>query len=260
MTSLRVPLRLIGLVAVTLGWTAMFCAGFLVAAPLGRKLSLRDWIVHRWARSVLRVLGIRVQVQGPIPRGGCLLVSNHVSYVDIFVLASLRPVAFLSKSEVAQWPGIGLVTRIVGIRFIDRNSRRGLPALGGTLLDEARAGHGMIFFPEGTTTDGKDLLPFRPALLSAAAEQAFPVHTAALAYRAPVGWPSAEESVAWIGDDEFVPHMLAFLRLPRLRACVALGAEAVVDSDRKLLAKRLEDEVRSGLMGARATLAALTRV
>lgn len=254
MSSLRVALRLFGLVAATLIWTLAFCVGFCVAAPSGRKLALRDWIVHRWARSVLRVLGIRVKVLGPVPEGGCLLVSNHVSYVDIFVLASLRPVAFLSKSEVAHWPGIGLVTRIVGIRFIDRNARRGLAALGGILVDEARAGHGMIFFPEGTTTEGTDLLPFRPALLSAAAEQGFPVHHAAIAYRAPEGWPPAEKSVAWVGDDEFLPHILAFLRVPRLDACVALGDSPISSGDRKTLAGELESAVRESLGRARSEI------
>ncbi|MGA1607575.1 MAG: lysophospholipid acyltransferase family protein [Planctomycetota bacterium] len=254
MPSLRVMLRVLGLVAATLFWTGMFCVGYCVAGPIGRRLALRDWIVHRWARSVLRVLGIRVEVHGTVPAGGCLLVSNHISYVDIFVLASLRPVAFLSKSEVAHWPGIGLVTRIVGIRFIDRSSRRGLPTLGGILVDEARAGHGMIFFPEGTTTEGVDLLPFRPALLSAAADQGFPVHYAALAYRTPDGCPPAEKAVAWVGDDEFVPHMLAFLRLPRVRVAVHLGSEPAVEHDRKALAARLEAAVRAGLGRARSSL------
>jgi 1-acyl-sn-glycerol-3-phosphate acyltransferase len=254
MSSIRVALRLLGLVAATLFWTLAFCVGFIIAAPRGRKLTLRDWIVHRWARSVLWVLGIRVRVLGPVPTGGCLLVSNHVSYVDIFVLASLRPVAFLSKSEVAQWPGIGLVTRIVGIRFIDRNIRRGLAALGGILVDEARAGHGMIFFPEGTTTDGTGLLPFRPALLSAAAERGFGVHHAAIAYRTPEAYPPAEKAVAWIGDDEFLPHILAFLRVPRLDACVALGDAPIGSEDRKVLAAELESAVRAGLDRARAAV------
>lgn len=260
MPSIRATLRVIALVAATGFWALAFCVAVPAAAPLGRRLKLRDWIVHRWARSVVRCLGIRVHVLGGVPSGGCLWVSNHVSYVDIFVLASLRPVAFLSKAEVATWPGIGLVTRIVGIRFIDRNARRALPTIGGILVEEAKNGHGMIFFPEGTTTDGTGLLPFRPALLSSAAEQGFPVHHAAIAYRTPDGVPPAEQAVAWIGDDEFVPHMLAFLRIPRVAACVSLGDRPVVEVDRKELASRLEGEVRGGLRRAREHLTALPGV
>lgn len=236
------------LLAVATGtWFAWFCIAAVVWPTSARRARLRDRAMHGWSRWVVRALGIRVVVDGALPPRTGLLVSNHVSYVDIPVLASIAPMSFLAKSEVATWPVLGFLARTVGVQFVVRSDKRGLPEAERRLHDEVQRGHAVAFFPEGTSSDGEAVLPFRPALLEQAAQQGLPVLHAAIRYTTPDGSPPARLSVAWWGDMTLLPHLSALLRLPSIEARVRFASEPVIASDRKELARALQEGVERDL-------------
>lgn len=239
----RLTTRAVLLLLLTFGFFLLFCAGLPIAWILQQRLHWRDRVMHWWAKSVLRALHVRVRCRGPVPVGGCLLVANHLSYLDVLVLASTRPLSFLSKSEVARWPVLGPMARIAGVRFITREDKRDLPRVRSELASELANGHGVTFFPEGTSSGGDEVLPFRPALLADAATDQRPVHWAALAYATPAGSAPARESVCWWGEMEFVPHLASLLQLPFVDAVVAYGDAPITASDRKELARQLHKAI-----------------
>ncbi|MCC6785217.1 MAG: 1-acyl-sn-glycerol-3-phosphate acyltransferase [Planctomycetes bacterium] len=247
MAALRTTLRVGRLALATLLWFAAFVTCAAVWPSKKRRDRLRDRVLHRWSRSVLRILCVRVQVDGEIGGGGGLLVANHLSYLDVPVFASLLPVSILSKSDVASWPVLGWLARAIGIQFVVREDKRALPLVAARLHDEVRRGHDVLFFPEGTSSSGASVLPFRPALLAPAAEARLPVRHAAIRYATPPGCPAASLAVCWWGTMTFLPHALGVLRLPWIEAHVRFGREPVRDDDRKRLAKALQTGVERDL-------------
>jgi 1-acyl-sn-glycerol-3-phosphate acyltransferase len=218
-------------------------AGWLVLWPLPRRAERRRrWrriVKRRWSRALCRALAVRVEVVGEPPRQPCLLVSNHLSYLDIPVLAGLVDTVFVSKAEVARWPGVGLLATRADTIYVDRERKRRLPEVNARIRDVLAHGDGVVVFPEGTSTGGERVLPFRPSLLASAAELGLEVRCAGLAYASGPGDPPASESVCWWRDMPFGPHVLGLLRLSGIRARVVFPSEAVRSSDRKELAERL---------------------
>ncbi|MBK8178033.1 MAG: 1-acyl-sn-glycerol-3-phosphate acyltransferase [Planctomycetes bacterium] len=244
MTSLRVAWRACALLAVTLAYFALWRVGVLfVGARSDRGRRLRRRWMGRWARAVVRVIGARVEVQGPVPPAPCVLVSNHLGYVDIPVLASCTELVFVSKIEVRQWPLIGPAAAAIGTIFLDRSSRRAIPGVNAQISESLAASDRVLFFPEGTSTSGEQVLPFKSSLLEPAAQSGYPVFCAAVHYSTPSGEVPASQSVCWWGDMEFTPHIFGLLRLSGFRARVVFHAEPHVGQGRKQLAERTEQAV-----------------
>ena len=243
MSVFRLVLRATAMAVLTFGWFTVWALGMLVMAPLGQRLHWRDRCLHLWGATLAPALGIHVRREGPVPRGGCLLVANHLSYVDIAVLVAQRPLCFLSKADVRHWPVLGFMARAIGVLFIERENKRSLPQVAARLEHELDRGHCLVVFPEGTSTSGREVLPFRSSLLAPAAEGGLPVAHATLHYATPDGSPPAARAVCWHGDMSFFPHLLGLFRLPRIDATVRFGPEPLVDGDRKILAARLRDAV-----------------
>ena len=219
--------------------------GVVAAAgsPAGRA-AWRDRMTQLWARGLARILGLSIQLEGEPPPRGALLVANHLSYLDIVLLAARIPCGFVAKAEVRSWPGIGLVCRVAGVVFVDRARRRDAPRAASEMHDALAQGRTVILFPEGTSTDGRAVLPFRSALLDGAARSGRPVWCAAVGYRTPVGAPPAESAVCWAGDDAFAPHVWGLLGLPRIEGAIRFAATPIIDGRRKELAQQLWDAVR----------------
>jgi 1-acyl-sn-glycerol-3-phosphate acyltransferase len=195
-----------------------------------RALCLRDG-----ARRFLDLHGIEVRLSGPIPEGPALLASNHVSWLDPLVVAGLVPCVPISKMDVSGWPVIGAIVQELGVVFTQRDDRRS----GVRVLRAARAafGHGLpvLNFPEGTTTRGASVLPFRKGLFGVAREAGVPVVPVALAYD-PV-------DLAWVGDDSFLPHYLRLAGGGRARARVRFGPALPAHADAAALARGTHAEV-----------------
>lgn len=202
-------------------------------------LRLRNHGFRMWARGLCRAWGVRVRIEGPRPQGAFFLVSNHVSYLDIPLIASAIDTAFVAKADLGSWPLLGTVFRSADTIFIDRGRKRDLLRVRTEMEQALERQLGVVLFPEGTSGRGDQLLPFKPSLLQFAAEQGFPVHYATLSYRAPEGQLPAQRSICWWGDEALLPHYKRFIRLPYLEAVLTFGDQPVEAADRKELALHL---------------------
>jgi 1-acyl-sn-glycerol-3-phosphate acyltransferase len=241
----RAAVRLAGLGI----WTAagvVICLAVRAIEPLaarGWTGAARRRISVWWARGVVRLLGIRIRTDGPVPSAPFLMVANHLSYVDIPVLMATLPCRFVAKQEVRQWRGVGPVAKVAGTIFIDRTSRRDAVRVGDRLGEAVAGGDGVVVFAEATSSPGQRVLPFRPALLDWAARTGHPVHYASVGYRTPAGAPPAHLAVCWWGDMTFGPHLSALARLPGFEAWIHFGPAPLAGTDRKQLATDLHRAV-----------------
>ncbi|MFD0857908.1 lysophospholipid acyltransferase family protein [Roseovarius aquimarinus] len=219
----------------------------------GAARPLSPYIVQAFFRACLAIMGIRLRIEGqPMERPGAV-VGNHASWLDIFVLNAAQQVFFISKSEVAGWPVIGFLARAAGTLFIRREARE---ARAQTEALEARlnAGHPLLFFPEGTSTDGLRVLRFKATLFEAffapgLRERAY-IQPVTVRYAPPDGRDAA--FYGWFGDMEFAPHFAAVLAAPRGGAAHLRYHPPLKVSDhagRKALAEEAERLVRSGMPG-----------
>lgn len=229
--------------------TVTLTAGGLIAIALSRtpegKLRWRNRFVGRWMRSVARLVGMRLQVEGTPPCAPTLLVANHLSYLDVLALSQVLDCAFVSKDDVAGWPLIGFASRHSRTIFIDRQSNRSLRRALEDIQQTIRDGLSVIVFPEGTTTAGTEVTRFRPSLLEFAVEERMPVHYAAIHYRTNGGDPPARDAVCWWGPMTFFPHFFNLFRLHGFEATVRFGAEPIRGSERKALAQELHRAVEN---------------
>jgi lyso-ornithine lipid O-acyltransferase len=189
------------------------------------------------------ILGVHVRVHGALPAAPYLLVSNHLSYLDIIVFSTVLPARFVAKRQVRGWPLIGPLSWLLGTIFIDREQKRDALRVLDQLDGVLTGADGALVFPEATSSDGAGVLPFRPALLEWAAARNFPVHAASVGYRSAPEAPPVEQSVCWWGDMPFGRHFLGLARLDRVDAAIHFLPEPIVDPDRKRLAARLHAAV-----------------
>lgn len=244
MRQVRGFLRLAGLAAWTASLFAVLMAGRAVCAV--RRASparLKSRLMRTWSRGVCVLLGIRVTTQGKPPAAPFLLVANHLSYVDIVVLASRAEGVFVARGDLSGWPILGRLSRSVDTLYVDRENRRDLPRIGASMEAMMREGRGVYLFPEGTSTGGKTILPFKPGILELAARNSIPVWYAAISYATPPGAAPASQAVCWWGDMTFFRHLVNLTRLPGFEARVSFGDAPLRDPDRKSLAANLRREV-----------------
>ncbi|HEV2693271.1 MAG TPA: lysophospholipid acyltransferase family protein, partial [Verrucomicrobiae bacterium] len=149
--------------------------------PQKRKRLARAKWLHRACRRHIKIYSCDYASTGPVPQSG-LLVSNHLSYLDILVIASITPAVFVSKSEVRQWPVIGWLTSLAGTVYIKRESRTHVGVVNKQIEAALAEGVLVVVFPEGTSTNGEQLLPFRSSLLEPVADSTHPIATGLLKY------------------------------------------------------------------------------
>ncbi len=244
MRALRAAMRAMALAACT----ALTVVGLLlsrlleVIAPQVADRFER-WVARRWARSSAWILGLRISLEGQPPAGRYLLVSNHLSYIDIVTLMNVLDARFLSKAEVASWPLIGPVTRLARTLFVDRTRRADLPRVIAEIESVLEGGRSVVFFPEGTSSAGYEVLPFKASLFEAAARGGLEIACATLHYATPDHEPPAELSVCWWGDTSFGAHILPLLGLSRFEAQVRFSETRLAGTDRKQLANDAREEV-----------------
>ena len=220
-------------------WLPMLAVQLLLAVRPSARRPVRRWVARRWGRWTCRALGVRVEVHGRPPAEPGILVCNHLGYLDILVLAGCLDTVFVSKAEVAEWPVLGAVTRSAGTIFIHRRRKREIPAVNRQISATLAAGDSVVIFPEGTSTRGESVGPFKGPLLAEAAALGHPVHYASISYRTGPADPPPSEAVCWYGDMPFGPHLVRLLGLSRIEARVEFGSDTVLETDRKLLAEKL---------------------
>ena len=249
---LRVCLRGLAVGGLTFGGLLILLAVRLVERPLfGQGRPLTPYITQFVCRSAFVVIGIRYHRIGKPMAGAGAVVANHTSWLDIFALNAAKRIYFVSKSEVAGWPGIGWLARATGTVFIARDPRAAAEQVA-VFRTRLSQGHKLLFFPEGTSTDGQQVLAFKPTLFAAffdaSLRETMQIQPVTVVYDAPDGADS--RLYGWWGDMDFGPHMLATLaQSPQGSVTVLYHTPVRVRdfADRKALAAHLEQVVREGL-------------
>jgi 1-acyl-sn-glycerol-3-phosphate acyltransferase len=226
----------------TTAFFAVIPAVFRLVAPGRRRAVGRVGAVscRFWGKSMCAILAIRREVAGPVPRDGAFLVaSNHVSYIDILVLASLYPSLFLAKREIASWPVFGWIARGAGTVFIDREQAKDVVRAGREISARLELGVPVTIFPEGTSSNGVEILPFQPSLLEPAARAAVPCWAASISYETEGSALPPSRTVCWHDSESLATHFPRLLGLKRVVARVRFAEPAIVSDDRKALASAL---------------------
>jgi lyso-ornithine lipid O-acyltransferase len=221
----------------------LFLAAFLWL--LGRRAgrpSQQDrsrWL--QWcSRRTLRTLAVQTRSAGSPPQTG-LLVSNHLSYLDILVLVALTPAVFVSKSEVKRWPVFGWFARLAGTLFVDRTRRSDVARMNALIRTALAAGHVVVLFPEGTSWNGSEILPFKSSLLEPIVGTKHPLAVGHLSYTLAEG--DAAHDVCYWGDAAFFPHLLNLMTKREVQARVGFAPIPQPAAERKALAAQLHAEI-----------------
>lgn len=234
----RALLRLTAL-AVALAQAVLIYA--LVSRHRQSRLARAQWLQDT-CRRILAAVHLRVETHGERPSGG-IVTGNHTSYLDILVLAALTPAVFVAKSEVAQWPVFGWFARKAGTRFIDRSRRNDVVRISAEIGPVLHDRLSVVVFLEGTSTDGQQVLPFKPSLLEPAIRGGWTVTPVALRYEVPAP-RSVVYEVAWWGNMTLVPHLWNLATLPWISVTVNWGTPiSATGRERKALAAQLHAAV-----------------
>ncbi|MCB9410993.1 lysophospholipid acyltransferase family protein [Mycolicibacterium sp.] len=212
----------------------------LLAIPLPGHLRIK----RLYCRAMLSALGIRITLSGGPIRNlrGMLVVSNHVSWVDVFTVGAVLPGTFVARADLIDWPAVGLAARLARIIPIDRGDLRGLPAVVDAVTGRLRAGSTVVAFPEGTTYCGTDHGRFRPALFQSAIDAARPVQPVRLTYHHRDGKPST--ATAFLGDDSLWASLKRTVRTPRTIVHLEVRPLELPGAARNELAARCEAAIR----------------
>jgi 1-acyl-sn-glycerol-3-phosphate acyltransferase len=177
-----------------------------------------------------------------MPHSG-LLVCNHLSYLDIIVLSSIRPCVFVAKRDVAAWPLFGWLARAAGTIFVDRERRLASANVVDLVREAVAGGSLVVLFPEGTSSDGSTVLPFKSALLESAVELRCPVGAGAIDYGLDDG--SVADEVCYWRDMSLVPHLLNLFFKREIRSMCSFSLPRIRAGDRKEIAHELREEIVS---------------
>jgi len=251
---LRALLRGTALAMLVFGALLVLLLVRLIERPLyGLHRPVTPFITQFVCRNAFRILGMRYETRGDLMRQHGAVVANHSSWLDIFALNARKRIYFVSKAEVANWPGIGWLARATGTVFIERTANR---AREQTELFEQRllAGHKLLFFPEGTSSDGMRVLPFKTTLFQAFFTQhlreSMFIQPVTVIYHPPAG--ESPRYYGWWGDMALGPHLLKTLaarRQGQVEVIYHPPVKVTDFADRKTLAAHVEQSVRKGLDG-----------
>jgi 1-acyl-sn-glycerol-3-phosphate acyltransferase len=204
-----------------------------------QRLERAAWL-SRSSRRHLKIFDYSADVSGDIPKAG-LLFCNHLSYLDILAISAVTPAVFVSKAEVRRWPLFGWFAAIAGTVFVDRQRRTQVGEVNREVEAALAAGALVVIFPEGTSTNGETILPFRTSLLEPAVRGNHEISVGWLHYELKDGDASTE--VCYWGDHTFFPHALNMLGKKSIRATLRFGKFKRTTDDRKILAAQLHEAV-----------------
>lgn len=204
-------------------------------------------------RLMMRIMGARLQVTGPMPQPGTLIIANHISWFDIVAIGSLMPLSFVAKAEVKSWPLFGHLARLQHTVFVDRRRGRHNITDGHELARRSQQGDTMVIFAEGTNSDGIKVLPFKSTLLAGiAGNAAIPVQGLSMAYTRTHNIAMGRRqrmAYAWLGDISLLPHFIFMLAGPPVTIELVFHQPLVAASrkDRKTMTQHVHAQVVKGL-------------
>jgi 1-acyl-sn-glycerol-3-phosphate acyltransferase len=195
--------------------------------------------VQQACRGILTVVGIRYRVEGTPPSHG-LVVCNHLSYLDVLILSAAMPCFFVAKMEITGWPFFGKSARIGGTIFLDRSSLASAMTVAEQMTERLKLPIPVLLFPEGTSTDGSQVLRFHSRLIDPATTAGVPITTAAVRYVIEDGTPEME--LCWYGDESFATHLVKVLGVAGFSARVRFGQPRIY-TDRRAAADQTHAEI-----------------
>lgn len=215
----------------------------------------RLWLKRRWSAQLVTMLGVRCRVAGELPPGPRLLVANHVSWLDIFVINAIAPTAFVCKADVRDWPVIGWLCAKTETVFLPRGSRSAARQTAGLIASRLAEGWLVAVFPEGTTSDGRQVLPFHAALLQGALDAGQPIQPLALRYGTLDGCRSV--APAYYGDITLLQSLWRIARQPAIIASLSVLPGLVEGRSRReageLAWRRISAVIQDGDIGPEST-------
>jgi 1-acyl-sn-glycerol-3-phosphate acyltransferase len=232
---------------------ALICTYISLVASAGRRPSSVPAVVRWWHGRLCRALGLRVCVSGAVVDGS-LLVANHISWLDIPVLGAQAQVGFLSKAEVRGWPLVGWMSAVAGTLFIERGANQAA-SVSAQIASAIAGGRTLVIFPEGTTSDGRQVRRFHPRLFAVARQPGLRVQPVALAYRRDAD-AAPDLEVPFIGEQTLVANLWRVIRHPDLVAEVRFLSplETEDGEERKRFAARARLEIVEALGLPKETL------
>jgi len=244
-------LRMLALV----GWTLLLVP--IQAGALRLKLRAADHIPRCFHRGVTRIFGVQIETTGHVSEiHPTLFVSNHISYLDIFVFGAVIKGSFVAKSDIANWPIAGWLAKMQRTIFVEREQRTKIDAQRTRVQERFESGGNVILFPEGTSYDGARVLNFKSALFSVAQNQvnghAINVQPVSIAYTEMDGLPLTRAQrplVAWYGDMALLPHIWSFLKAQRTKVEIQFHEPVSIDKyvNRRAMANACQDVVSAGV-------------
>ena len=222
---------------------------FLFLTFRSRAALILPWHYHR---ILCCLLGVTVTIEGPLPTASALLVSNHVSWLDIPILSSVMPLSFIAKREVGGWPLFGWMAKLQRCVFVNRDKRHSTGKSSTKIADRLREGDTLVLFPEGTSNDGHCVMPFKSSYFGAAENLDVALIPVTQAYKSNYNLPLTKRqrpSFAWYGDMDLVPHLWEALKAGPIEVVVRFH-EALPKAPRKEMAKLAHATITKSLAQA----------
>jgi 1-acyl-sn-glycerol-3-phosphate acyltransferase len=221
---------------------------------LMRKLHLPapKTIPQFYHRSVCKLLNIKITVEGDIGKKPILVVANHVSWLDIPVIGSIWPVHFVAKKEVGTWPVFASLAKLQNTIFVDRGRRQSTLSSRNEIRARVKNGDTVVLFPEGTSNNGREVLPFKSTFFSVVENTHLPATALTLVYETQTGLPMMRRqrpSVAWVGDTEMLPHLWNFLKSGPISVRIIVHTPLRAEN-RKTMAKAAHAQIKTSLVEA----------
>lgn len=228
------PLALIRLVLLLVLSAFVVAVGWFWLKIFGFGRELQNWSLRTWGKSILFVCGIKV-IRNQIPENShFILMPNHRSYLDIFIVAAYTPAAFVAKAELKKWPFMKIGARITNTIFVSRTELRSLVSTMNKIKTSVNHGIPVALFPEGTSYKGPLTKPFKKGSFKIAADSGIPVIPMAIHFE--------DENVAWVDDDTFVGHFFRQMGKPVTHVTIRYN-KPLINSDYKILRQKTREQI-----------------
>lgn len=244
-SHIRAVIRLLFFSAATILTVFFVALGNITLRPFGNiRVTWKNKIIQLWARSTEFLTGMNLALEGTPPKPPFFLVCNHLSYIDVVPLWKYLDATFIAKSEVSEWPFFGTATKILGVLFIDRNLKTDVRRVNKLISENISERQGVILFPEGTSTKGEKVLPFKSSLLLYPVVSKMPVHYASITYKTEDDDAPAYLNICWWGDMPFLSHVYNLFKVRSFEAKITFGELPETEGNRKKLAKKLHSKIQ----------------
>ena len=230
-------------------FTLLFFATYSFLLMLNRLFKrpfepLRNAAMHFWSAGSALIVNMKIKAVGAPPKAPFIMVANHLSYLDIIPIYLHTNCTFVAKKAVRSWPLIGTMVAAMGVIFVDRSRKRDVVRVNKLLTENLNEDQGIVLFPEGTSSGGREVLPFRSPLLEFPASESIPVHYASISYETLPKDEPAEQSVCFFGQRHSFPeHVFKMAKNRRIECTIRFGENPVKKNDRKELAGSLRYEI-----------------